>query len=153
VRLTIDSVRGDDDFPIVAFSEIADRGRAEAFRGYVLEILSSQLPELDDDEYYPFDLIGLEARDSSGPVLGPVSDVLESPAHAILVVALQSGGEALVPFVLAAVPSVDLRQGYLVVDTEFASLAGLPNGERAVEAETDGAELAAERPEAEEPGS
>jgi 16S rRNA processing protein RimM len=133
VPLTIDSVRGDDDFPIVAFSEIADRGRAEAFCGYALEIRSSDLPELDDDEYYPFDLIGIEARDSTGSVLGPIGDVLESPAHAILVVSLRSGGEALVPFIMAAVPVVDLKEGYLVVDTEFASLAGVPDADRAAE--------------------
>ena len=153
VRLTIDTVRGDDDFPIVAFSEIADRGRAEAFSGYVLEIRSNELPDLDDDEYYPFDLIGVEARDSSGSVLGPVGDVLESPAHAILVVSLLSGGEALVPFVMAAVPVVDLREGYLVVDTEFASLAGVPNAERSDEAEGAEEEPAAGRLETERPAS
>jgi 16S rRNA processing protein RimM len=124
VRLTIDSVRGDDAFPIVAFREIADRGRAEAFSGYVLEIDSGQLPELEDDEYYPFDLIGLEVRDPSGLVLGRISDALDSPAHAILVVKLKAGGEALIPFVLAAVPEVALETGYVVVDPEFASSGG-----------------------------
>ena len=153
VLLTIDTVRGDDDFPIVAFSEIADRGRAEAFCGYVLEIRSSDLPELDDDEYYPFDLIGLEARDSSGSVMGPISDVLESPAHDILVVSLRSGGEALVPFVLAAVPVVDTGEGYLVVDTEFASFAGPTNAERVADAKTIDAESAAQQPQAEGPCS
>jgi 16S rRNA processing protein RimM len=121
VLLAIDSVRGNVDFPIVAFREIPDRGRAEAFSGYVLEILCDELPQLEDDEYYPFDLIGLEARDSAGSVLGRISDVLESPAHAILAVSLRSGGEVLVPFVLAAVPEVAVEAGYLVVDTEFAS--------------------------------
>jgi 16S rRNA processing protein RimM len=130
VRLTIDSVRGDEGFPIVAFSEITDRGRAEAFGGYVLEIRSSQLPELDDDEYYPFDLIGLEARDLSGSVLGRITDALESAAHGILVVSLESGGEAMVPFVLAAVPEVALEAGYVVVDTEFASFARRPGAGR-----------------------
>ena len=124
VWLTIDSVRGDESFPIVAFSEIASRDRAEAFGGYVLEITSSQLPELDDGEYYPFDLIGLQARDLLGSVLGRVTDVLESAAHGILVVSLESGGEALVPFVLAAVPEVAPEAGYLAVNTEFASISG-----------------------------
>ena len=152
VRLTIDSVRGDVDFPIVAFIEIPDRGRAEAFSGYVLEVLCDELPPLNDDEFYPFDLIGLEARDSGGSVLGRITDVLESPAHAILAVSLRSGGEALVPFVLAAVPEVAVEAGYLVVDIEFASVGGVPSGERAApEPEADG-QGAAERPEADGPG-
>jgi len=130
VALTIESVRGGEDFPIVAFREIKDRDRAEAFCGYVLEVRSSQLPELDDDEFYPFDLIGLEVRDPAGAVLGRVSDALESPAHAILMVSLAGGGEALVPFVQQAVTLVAVDAGYLVVDPELLSVAGAPSGER-----------------------
>ena len=127
VRLTIGSIRGDEGFPIVAFHEIADRDKAEAFSGYVLEIRSSQLPDLDEDEFYPFDLIDLEARDLSGSVMGRVTDALESPAHAILIVALAAGGEALVPFVSAAVPEVAVEAGYLVIDTALASVSGAPD--------------------------
>ena len=126
VTLTVENVRGDETFPIVAFKEIESRDRAEAFGGYVLLIGSEELPELEEDEFYPFDLVGLEARDSSGSVMGRVIDALESPAHAILVISLHAGGEALVPFVLAAVPVVAMEAGYLVVDREFASIAGSP---------------------------
>jgi 16S rRNA processing protein RimM len=120
--LTVESVRGGEGFPIVAFREIADRDRAEALCGYVLEVRSSQLPELGEDEFYPFDLIGLEARDRPGAVLGRVTDVLDSAAHAILIVSLDAGGEALAPFVRAAVPVVSVEEGYLVVDPGFISI-------------------------------
>jgi 16S rRNA processing protein RimM len=130
-RLTIESVRGDEAFPIVGFREIPDRDKAEAFCGYVLEIRASELPQLEEDEFYPFDLIGLGVRDSSGAVLGRVADVLDSPAHAILIVSLDTGGEALVPFVQAAVPVVAVEAGYLVIDPELASVAGIPGGESA----------------------
>jgi 16S rRNA processing protein RimM len=135
VRLTIESVRGDDDFPIVAFEEITDRGKSEAFGGYILEVAGDALPELEEDEFYPFDLIGLEVRDPSGSVLGRVSDVLDSPGHAILAVALPAGGEALVPFVLAAVPVVEVAEGYLVADPHMISdAAGRPMDEAGDEA-------------------
>jgi 16S rRNA processing protein RimM len=124
VVLTIDSVRGDDGFPIVAFEEISSRDKAEAFAGYILEVPVDDLPELDDDEFYHFDLIGLEARDPAGSVLGRVADVLDSAAHAILVVKLAAGGEALVPFVAIAVPTVALDEGYLAIDLAMASITG-----------------------------
>lgn len=135
VPLTVESVRGDEVFPIVAFQGIEGRDRAEAFSGYVLEIRSSELPVLEEDEFYPFDVVGLEARDPSGSVVGRVTDALESPAHAILVVSLQVGAEALVPFVLPAVPVVDIEAGYLVVDPEFVSFAGVPSEGRPADAE------------------
>lgn len=122
VELTIESVRGDESFPIVAFREVADRDAAETLSGYLLEVPSSELPELEHDEFYPFDLEGLEARAVDGTVIGRVVDVVESPAHAILVVGLRQGGELLVPFVEAAIPIVDVTAGYLVIDPGFLEL-------------------------------
>jgi 16S rRNA processing protein RimM len=119
MRLTIENVRGDEGFPIVVFREVADRDAAEALRGHVLEIRSSQLPQLDEDEYYPFDLIGLEARDPRGNVLGRVTDVVESPAHALLVISGGCPPDVMVPFVLAAVPTVAVAEGFLVISPSF----------------------------------
>jgi 16S rRNA processing protein RimM len=119
VELTVESVRGDESFPIMAFCEVTDRDAAEMLSGYLLEVPSSELPELGDDEFYPFDLEGLDVRSVDGTSVGRVGDVVESPAHAILVVNLREGGELLVPFVGAAVPTVDVPAGYLVIDPEF----------------------------------
>jgi 16S rRNA processing protein RimM len=132
VRLTICTVRGEGSFPIVAFEGVDDRGAAEALRGCILEIPSEQLPELDDEEFYPFDIIDLEVRDGEGAVRGRVVDVVETPAHDLLVIAPlplksteeispeeTSSGEALVPFVAEAVPTVSVADGYLVVTTRF----------------------------------
>jgi 16S rRNA processing protein RimM len=74
---------------------------------------------LGEDEFYPFDLSGLEARDPLGAVVGRVTDVLESPAHAILVISAEPDQEIMVPFVLAAVPTVSVAEGYLVVESRF----------------------------------
>ena len=119
IPLTVVSLRGAEDFPILAFAEVPDRDAAEALRGYVLEVRSSQLPDLGEDEFYPFDLEGLEVRNSAGERLGEVAEVVDSPAHAILVVSLGAGGEAMVPFVQVAVPVVDVTAGYVAVDEAF----------------------------------
>jgi len=135
--LTIAEIRAEADFPIVRFAEVASREQAEALRGYILDVPSAQLPELEGDEYYPFDLAGLKVRDDQGRWRGKVKEALESPAHALLVVALSETGpaegageaagrptedkgrEVLVPFVRAAVPEVQLQEGFLVVDRQF----------------------------------
>lgn len=118
-RLTIDAVRGEKEFPIVSFAEIADREAAAGLRGFILEVRGEELPELPSDEYYPFDIEGLSVRDPQGSVVGRVREVIDSPAHPVLAVDLDSGGEVLVPFVLAAVPEVAISDGYLVVGLEF----------------------------------
>jgi 16S rRNA processing protein RimM len=119
VPLTVESVRGDGAFPIVAFEEVPDRNQAEALSGYILEVPSSELPELDDGEFYPFDLQGLEARTPDGSAIGQVVEAVESPAHAILIVRLTGGREVMLPFVEAVVPTVDIAGGFVVVEPAF----------------------------------
>ncbi len=125
IQLTIKSMRGQDSFPIVGFQEIINRDDAEALRGCVLEVHASQLPQLDEDEFYPFELIGLEVRDMSGASVGEVTEVAESPAHSLLIVKKRrrnhgEPAEILVPFVRVAVPTVAVAEGYLVISPGFA---------------------------------
>jgi 16S rRNA processing protein RimM len=122
--LTIDTVRGEPDYPIVAFVEVKDREAAEGLRGFILEVPYEELPVLPVDEFYPFDLEGLAVKDTQGAVVGRVTEVIVSPAHPLLAISLDSGREALVPFVLAAVPAVALSEGYLVVEPGFLEIPG-----------------------------
>jgi 16S rRNA processing protein RimM len=117
--LTIETIRGESAYPIVAFAEVDGREAAEGLRGFILEIPGHELPALAEDEFYPFDLVGLTAKDTQGVVVGRVHEVIDSPAHPLLAIRLASGQEALVPFVIAAVPAVVVAEGYLVVEPGF----------------------------------
>ncbi len=117
--LTIREVRGDGSLPIVAFAEIATRDDAETLPGAVLEVPGEDLPDLDEGEYYPFQLAGLDVRTPAGEPVGTVVELLDGPANDVLVLRLSAGGQHLVPFVQAAVPTVDLAGGFLVVEDSF----------------------------------
>jgi 16S rRNA processing protein RimM len=128
VALSVELARGDDAHPIVAFRELTDRTAAEAFRGWILEVGIADLPLLEEDEYYPFDLIGLVVRDEAGIRRGEITDCVETPAHAMLMVRVDEGQESqtltgsrevLVPFIYEAVPTVDTVGGYVVVASAF----------------------------------
>ena len=119
LRLEVEGVRGTWDSMIVAFVGCATREEAEALRGHTLQVPVSELPELEGDEYYPFDLEGLEVRTASGEVVGRVHEVLESPAHELLAIRLTGGPEVLAPFTLEAVPEIQMREGFVVVEERF----------------------------------
>lgn len=104
---------------LVAFAGVVDRNAADALRGWVLEIPSADLPELEEGEFYPFDLAGLQARDERGRVLGTVIKLFDTPAQSVLSIRLEGGGEALVPFIMESVPVVDVAGGFLVVAEDF----------------------------------
>lgn len=60
---------------IARFAGVSDRNAAEALRGTPLTVPRSDLPPLDEGEYYHADLIGLAALTTTGEVLGTVIGV------------------------------------------------------------------------------
>jgi 16S rRNA processing protein RimM len=95
---------------------LGSREAAEEFRNTELLVDVADLPELDDpDAYYDHQLVGLSARLTDDTVLGEVAAVRHEGGD-LLVVDRADGGELLIPFVAAIVPTVDLAGGFLVVD-------------------------------------
>src|SRR5665811_709391 len=70
VPLEIESMKGMDDSPIVKFAGVESRTDAEGLRGLVLQVPAAELPELDEGEFYSFELEGLEVRSLDGEVVG-----------------------------------------------------------------------------------
>jgi 16S rRNA processing protein RimM len=92
------------------------REAVDELRNTLLLVPVAELPEIDDpDSYYDHQLVGLTARLTDDTVLGQVSAVRHE-AQDLLVVRRPGTGDALIPFVAAIVPTVDLDGGFLVVD-------------------------------------
>jgi 16S rRNA processing protein RimM len=86
-------------------------------RGAELAVPRATLPQLDDeDEYYVFQLVGLDVEEENGRQLGRVREVLEYPGNDVL--ELDSG--ASLPLVEACVRQVDLTGRRIVVAAGFA---------------------------------
>ena len=114
--LTVEAVRPHLGRLIVTFAGIHDRELAEALRRVELCVDSADLPDTDDpDEFHDFQLVGLTAVDEKGAEIGEVVRVDHAPAADMLVLRRPDGRTALVPFVSAMVPEVDLAGGRVVV--------------------------------------
>ncbi len=106
-------VGGTDRRPLVRLDLAATREQAIALQG--MELLASG-DDLDEQPHYRVgDLLGRAARTASGRLIGEVADVLEAPAHEILVVRAPDGGEVLLPLVDEIV-SLDDHGDVRVVD-------------------------------------
>ncbi len=101
----------------VQVAGISSREQAAALAGTGLFVDRARLPALPDDEYYHADLIGLEVLDTGGRALGRVGAVENHGAGDYLEIT-GPGLKAplLLPFTRAAVPTVDLAAGRLIVD-------------------------------------
>ena len=114
--LTVARSRWHQNVLLVTFEEVADRNAAEAVRGTVLHAMLAhdEVPE-DPEEFYDHQLVGLEVVDLDGTPLGRLTAVVHGSAQDLLTVRTPDGRDALVPFVAALVPEVDLAGGRVVV--------------------------------------
>jgi 16S rRNA processing protein RimM len=85
-------------------------------RGATLAVRRDELPALEQDAYYVFQLVGLAVEEEGGRALGVVAEVENGPANDALV--LDSG--LLLPLVEACVRDVDLAAGRIVVARGFS---------------------------------
>ena len=117
--LTLRSARLHQKIWLLGFEEIGERTSAESLRGTRLFIDAEAAAEAaadEDDAWYEDELVGLTAVDPAGAPLGEVTGLRTGAAQDQLVLRLTGGLEALVPFVAAIVPEVDVEGGRVVVD-------------------------------------
>src|SRR5690606_23216091 len=108
---------------VVRFKEIQDRNAAEPLNGKALFVERDALPdELDEEEFYQADLIGLQAQDEAGETIGHVTAVHNFGAGDMLEIRPERGPSVLIPFSKLAVPTIDFKSGTLTIDREMAGL-------------------------------
>lgn len=121
----------------VRLSGVTTREDAEALRGTRLHVPRERLAPPAADEFYHADLIGLEAVDTGGAVLGRVRAVHDFGAGDVVEIA--GAPERMVPFTRAAVPMVDIAAGRLVVDLDAVEGGGDGRGDKDGDGGADGA--------------
>ena len=116
-QVVVEAAREHSGRLLVRLQGVADRDAADALRGMMLLVDSAELDDPDDpDEFHDHQLVGLRALDTTGTEIGEVVEVVHTPGGELLTLRMVDDSEALVPFVTAIVPEVDLSAGTLVVD-------------------------------------
>ena len=94
----------------------ADRSAAESLRGQLVEVDRSELPPLEEGEYYHADLIGLPCVGLGGEAVGTVVAVENFGAGDLLEVELAGGRRSLIPYREGI---ADFQDGLIVLNPEF----------------------------------
>jgi 16S rRNA processing protein RimM len=113
--LTVTSIRGTPQEPIVGFAGYSSRPEAEPLRGRSLRVSVDEARRATKGRYLWADLVGLRAESPSGEPIGTVTDLLRAGETDVLVVARAHGGELLVPAIASVVREVDVAGGRVVV--------------------------------------
>jgi 16S rRNA processing protein RimM len=113
-KLQLNELKWYNGHPVAFFKDVPDRTAAEALIKAILWVDQdlSEVPE-EDDAWYDHQLVGLKVM-RDGVKVGTLTLVEHLPAQDLLHVETP-GGEVLVPFVSAIVPSVDIEGGTITV--------------------------------------
>ncbi|MFV0388183.1 MAG: ribosome maturation factor RimM [Pyrinomonadaceae bacterium] len=100
---------------LLFFKDIATIDAAEMLRCALVCIEEREAVELENDEYFDWQLIGCEVFGTEGKLLGTVTDLFRAAENENLVVA---GGtkEYLIPFAKAICVSVDIENKRIEID-------------------------------------
>ncbi len=115
---------------IAKFPGCNDRTAAEKYKGLLVAVPRSSLPQQAEDEYYWTDLIGLAVVNLAGESLGTVDNLMDTGANQVLCVRGASG-EILIPFIASAIRQVDLAARVIRVDWSVDWAEKHPTGKEA----------------------
>ncbi len=116
VPLTLRSVRPFREGLLVAFEGYPDRSAVEIFRNQWVTIPAEEVaaPE-SEDEYYDFEVLGLEVVTEEGRVLGSLVEILETGANDVFVVEPEQGPPILLPVIDEVIRKLDFEAGRIIV--------------------------------------
>ncbi len=93
-----------------------DRNAAELLRGMWLYVALEDAIPLETDEYYHFQLAGLQVETTTGEALGEIVEVLALPNANDVYIVHGARGEILIPGVREVVKELDLTTGRMVIN-------------------------------------
>ncbi|MBN9587805.1 MAG: ribosome maturation factor RimM [Alphaproteobacteria bacterium] len=104
-----------DGEAVIAFKSIGDRDAAEALKGTQLFVARDALPATEEDEFYHADLIGLEAYDNEGRLVGKVSAIHNFGASDVIELVRSDGDTVHLAFTRETVPVIDIAGGRITI--------------------------------------
>lgn len=110
LSLEVAGVRFFKNQVIMKFKEFNDINEIEKYKGCDLLVTREQAVELEENENFIVDLIGLSVYTDQGEELGTLTDVLQTGANDVYVVTGGQRGEILLPAIPSCILDVDLEE-------------------------------------------
>lgn len=108
LKLTIASHRKHKNFDLLTFEGYLTINDVEKFRDGILKVSEYDLTDLEENEYYYYEIIGLHVLDENGELLGTIKEILSPGANDVWVVQRKGKKDALIPYIDSVVKEIDL---------------------------------------------
>lgn len=113
-KVTITSARVHKGIYMVTINELYDINLVEKYVNQIFYIDREEMDDLEENEYYFDDLIGLKIIDGNNNEYGEVVDVLDLPSSAVIEIKLKNDKKIMIPFV--GVYINDVTKEYILIE-------------------------------------
>jgi len=113
--LEIQNVKFFKQFAILKFKGIDNINDIEKYRGKSLMIDREDAVDLDEDEYFIADMIGMKVCTEDGSEFGTLKDVMETGANDVYIIDSMEHGEVLIPAIRECILDVDMDEERMTI--------------------------------------
>ena len=117
IWVTVESSRKHKNFILLAFEGYNNINLVEPFKEGMLKVTKDQLEddELDENEYYYFEIIGCEVFSEEGERIGTVSDILQTGANDVWEIKAPNGKKHYIPYIEDVVKNIDVEEKKITI--------------------------------------
>lgn len=120
----VEAMRRHQEYGLLKLKGVDDRDAADRLRQLLVMIDLAHAVPLEADEFYLYQLIGLEVRAETGESLGTLTEVLETRANDVYVVTSPRYGEVLIPVLPNTIIKTDIAAKQVIVRLPDGLLPG-----------------------------
>ena len=114
-KLEIKNVKFFKNLVILKFKGVDNINDIEKYKGRDLWIPREEGQELEEDEYYIADLLGMSVVLEDGQEFGTLKDVMETGANDVYIINSAEHGEVLLPAIKECILDVDLEKNVMTI--------------------------------------
>jgi 16S rRNA processing protein RimM len=115
VEVTVKSHRKHKNFDLLTFENHPRIEDVEIYKGSELKVSKEHIQELEGEDYYYHQIIGLSVVTDEGEELGEIKEILSPGANDVWVVKGKAKKDILLPYIDDVVKEVNLEEGRVVV--------------------------------------
>ena len=100
---------------LMSLKGIDTRDKADALRQQIVYAMQSDLPPLEEGEYFLHEIIGCRVETDKAELVGTLKEIIELPGHDVYVIKRPGRPDAMVPAVPTFIEKVDVDAQLIVI--------------------------------------
>ena len=113
--LEIQNVKYFKQYVILKFKGIDNINDIEKYTKCPLLVSREDAVELEEDEYFMADMIGMNVYTDEGEKFGKLTDIMETGANDVYVISTESHGEVLIPAIKDCILDINTEEHKMII--------------------------------------